>query len=151
MSPDNVPAANTSASNAVAATLPEIQPQGAGARLLLFGVRQMGMHGLNDACAAHAFVVAFGKGFRRPLIMLRALMREMATVSERAIPIAPWCCPRMTRTEATLLAVLAAVHSRPDAAGLLLADMLGVRDAPGALMTASALATAFADMGLPFD
>ena len=149
MSPD-LPA-NTSAANALAAALPEIQPPHAGARLLLFGVRQMGMHGLGDACAAHAFVIAFGKGFRRPLVLLRALMRDMATVSERAIPIAPWCCPRMTRSEATLLAVLGTVHSRPETAGLLLADMLGVRDASGTLMTASALATAFADMGLPFD
>jgi hypothetical protein len=133
------------------ATLPVLQPEDAGARLFLFGVRQMGMHGLDDACAAHAFVVAFGKGFRRPLVLLRALMREMARASERPIPIAPWCCPRMTRTEATLLAVLGNTQARPDKAGLLLADMLGVRDASGVFATASALATAFADLGLPFE
>ncbi len=146
-----MPPVHASAAHALAAALPELQPHDAGSRLLLFGVRQMGMHGLHDACAAHAFLVAFGRGFRRPLVLLRTLMNEMARISERPIPIAPWCCPRMTRTEATLLAVLAAVGERPEAAGLLLADMLGVREASGVLMTASALATAFADMGLPFD
>jgi hypothetical protein len=132
-------------------TLPALQPEDPGARLLLFGIRQMGMHGLTDACAAHAFVVGFGKGFRRPLVLLRALMRDMATLSERVIPIAPWCCPRMTGTEATLLAVLGRVRTNPESAQLLLADLLGVRDASGVLFTAAALANAFADLGLPLD
>lgn len=140
-----------SPANALAAALPALQPEDAGARLLLFGIRQMGMHGLSDACAAHAFVVGFGKGFRRPLVLLRALMREMAALSERAVPIAPWCCPRMTRSEATLLAVLGNARTRPDKAALLLADMLGVRDASGVLATATALATAFADLGLSLE
>ena len=48
------------------ATLPVLQPEDAGARLLLFGVRQMGVHGLADACAANAFVTAFGKGSSGP-------------------------------------------------------------------------------------
>lgn len=132
-------------------TLPALQPQDPGARLLLFGIRQMGMHGLTDACAAHAFLVGFGRGFRRPLVLLRALMRDMAALSERVIPIAPWCCPRMTGTEATLLTILGNVRTKPDTAALLLADLLGVRDATGVLATASALANAFADLGLPLE
>ena len=136
---------------ALTTALPALQPRDPGARLLLFGVRQMGMHGINDACAANAFVTAFGKGFRRPLVLLRALMREMAQASAGPIQIAPWCCPRMTKAEATLLAVLAGAPANPRAAGLLLNDLLGARDASGVLATARALANAFADLGLPLD
>ncbi|MCW3847747.1 hypothetical protein OF829_10890 [Sphingomonas sp. LB-2] len=130
-------------------SLPALQPDDAGARLLLFGVRQMGMHGLNDACAANAFVTAFGKGFQRPLVLLRALMADMARASAGPITIAPWCCPRMTGSEATLLAVLGRVRENPETAGLLLRDLLGVRDAGSVLATAHALSNAFADLGLP--
>ncbi|MEI9851728.1 MAG: DUF6628 family protein [Sphingomonas sp.] len=135
----------------LAATLPTLQPEDPGARLLLFAVRQMGMHGIHDACAAHAFVTAFGRGFRRPLVLLRALMTEMAAASDRHIPIAPWCCPRMTRAEETLLAVLARAGSNPQGARLLLADLFGVRDSGTVVFTARALARAFADLGLPLD
>ncbi|MEZ0244404.1 MAG: DUF6628 family protein [Sphingomonas sp.] len=134
---------------ALTESLPALQPDDAGARLLLFGVRQMGMHGLADACAANAFVTAFGRGFQRPLVLLRALMAEMATASAGPIQIAPWCCPRMTGSEAALLAVLGRVRDQPEVAGLLLQDLLGVRDVGGTLATAHALSNAFADMGLP--
>lgn len=135
----------------LADALPELQPEDAGARLLLFGVRQMGRHGVDDACAAHAFVTAFGKDFRRPLVLLRALMTEMARASTTPIPIAPWCCARMTGTEAALLAVLGHARSNPATAGYLLADMLGVRQASSVLATATALSNAFADLGLTLD
>lgn len=130
-------------------TLPALQPDDAGARLLLFGVRQMGMHGIHDACTAHAFVTAFGRDFQRPLILLRALMQEMSAVSAGTIQIAPWCCPRITGAEAALLEVIGRVRTQPQSAALLLADMLGVRDATGVLVTAHALANAFADLALP--
>lgn len=139
------------ATNTLTATLPSLQPEDPGARLLLFGVRQMGAHGLHDACAAHAFVTAFGKGFQRPLVLLRALMAEISTASAGPIQIAPWCCPRMTGPEASLLEVLARTRTSPMAATMLLADLLGVRDAGGVAAMAQALAHAFADMGLPLD
>ena len=129
--------------------LPVLQPEDAGARLLLFGMRQMGMHGLADACAANAFVTAFGKGFQRPLILLRALMADMAASATGPIAIAPWCCPRMTGSEAALLAVLGRVRDNPQAADLLLKDLLGVRESGSILATAHALSNAFADLGLP--
>ena len=138
-----------SATNTLAAALPELQPEDPGARLLLFGIRQLGAQGLHDACTAHAFVVAFGKGFQRPLVLLRALMQEMSAVASGPIQIAPWCCPRMTVSEAALLQVVARVGTNPHAAHMLLADVLGVRDARGLLPTAHALANAFADMALP--
>jgi hypothetical protein len=141
---------STSALNSyLAESLPALQPDDAGARLLLFGVRQMGMHGLADACAANAFVTAFGKGFQRPLVLLRALMADMARAAAGPITIAPWCCPRVTRSELALLDVLGRVRDNPGTAELLLKDLLGVRDSSGILATAHALANAFADMGLP--
>jgi hypothetical protein len=135
--------------NALIAALPELQPEDPGARLLLFGIRQLGANGLNDACTAHAFVVAFGKSFQRPLLLLRALMQEMSALASGPIQIAPWCCPRMTASEAALLQVIARVGTNPQAAHVLLADVLGLRDATGVLPTAHALANAFADMALP--
>lgn len=138
-----------SVSTVLSTALPALQPDDAGARLLLFGVRQMGAHGLYDACAAHAFVTAFGKDFQRPLVLLRALMQELSALSAGQIQIAPWCCPRMTGAEAALMDVIGRVGTNPQAAAVLLADMLGVRDASGVLVTAHALANAFADLALP--
>jgi hypothetical protein len=139
------------ASKTLAAALPALQPDDAGARLLLFGIRQMGAHGLNDACAAHAFVTAFGKGFQRPLVLLRALMAEMSSAAAGPIQIAPWCCPRMTGPEAMLLEVIGRVRTNPARANMLLADLLGVRDAASVAVVAHALANAFADLALPLD
>lgn len=140
-----------SQAQSLAAALPALQPEDAGARLLLFGIRQMGAHGLHDACAAHAFVTAFGRGFQRPLVLLRALMVEMSAASAGPIQIAPWCCPRMTRAEATLLEVIGRARTNQIAAAVLLADLLGVRDATGVAVTAEALSLAFADLALPLD
>lgn len=140
-----------SATNTLAAALPALQPEDAGVRLLLFGIRQMGAHGLHDACTAHAFVTAFGKGFQRPLVLLRALMAEMSAASAGPIQIAPWCCPRMTGSEAILLEVIGRVRTHPARARMLLADLLGIRDAASISFTAHALANAFADLALPLD
>lgn len=140
-----------SLSSQLAATLPAPQPDDPGARLFLFGLRQMGAHGLGDACAAHAVVTAFGRGFQRPLVLLRTLVAELSAASARPIQIAPWCCPRMTAAEATLLDVLGRSRDNPVAAALLLGDLLGIREPVGVLATAHALADAFADMGLPLD
>jgi hypothetical protein len=140
-----------SATKTLAAALPVLQPEDAGARLLLFGIRQMGAHGLHDACTAHAFVTAFGKGFQRPLVLLRALMAEMSAASAGPIQIAPWCCPRMTGPEATLLEVIGGIRTHPARAQMLLADLLGIRDATSVSFTAHALANAFADLALPLD
>lgn len=135
----------------LACALPALQPEGAGARLLLFGIRQMGANGLHDASAANAFLTAFGRSFQRPLVLLRALMAEMSATAAGPIQIAPWCCPRITGAEATLLEAIARVHNRPDAATMLFADLMGVRDASIVAVTAHALAGAFADLALPLD
>lgn len=135
----------------LAAALPALQPEDPGARLLLFGIRQMGAHGLHEACVAHAFVTAFGKGFQRPLVLLRALMAEMSAASAGPIRIAPWCCPRITGAESALLDAMARVRLNPASATMLFADLLGIRDASSVTATAQALAYAFADMALPLE
>jgi hypothetical protein len=135
----------------LAAALPQLQPEDPGARLLLFGIRQMGAHGLHDASTAHAFLIAFGKRFQRPLVLLRALMQELSAHATSSVQIAPWCCPRITSAEAALLRIVGRVGDHPFAANLLLADLLGVRDASGVLPTAHALSRAFADLALPIE
>src|SRR3546814_2339508 len=60
-------------------TLPHTLPEDADARLVLFAIRRLGAHGLHDACAAHAFVTAFGEAFRRPLVLMRAFMLDVAS------------------------------------------------------------------------
>lgn len=143
------PSSTTLAS--VTTALPEPQPEDPGARLFLFAVRQIGAHGLNDACTAQAFLTAFGRGFRRPLLLTRALMAEMSSTASGPIRIAPWCCGRITGAEATLLNALARAIHNPASAGLLLADLLGVRRADNVLSIAQAVAQSFADEGLPFE
>ncbi|TKD50786.1 DUF6628 family protein [Sphingomonas baiyangensis] len=139
----------TSIAHPLAAALPHLQPHDAAGRLLLFGIRQMGAHGLNDAACAHAFVTAFGKDFRRPLVLLRTLMHEMSQAAAGPIQIAPWCCRRMTAGEAALLTVLRRIDREPDAAALLLSDLLGVREPASVAVSAHLLASAFSDLGLP--
>ncbi|MFL9842178.1 DUF6628 family protein [Sphingomonas sp. ST-64] len=139
------------AAEALGHTLPRVQPEDPAARLLLFGIRQLGAHGLGDAATAHAFVTAFGKGFRRPLLLLRTLMAEMSATSTGPIQIAPWCCARMTASEGALLDLIALVERDSERARFLLSDLLGLRRVDGVLATANALAAAFADAGMPVE
>jgi hypothetical protein len=83
------------------------QPDDPAARLVIFALRRMGAYGLADASVSHAYLTAFGKDFRRPLILMRTLLAEMSAHATQSIGIAPWCCSRMTPHEATLLDVLA--------------------------------------------
>ena len=43
---------------------------------------------------------AFGRSYRRPLVLMRAMMLELARASSRKILVAPCCCARMTADEA---------------------------------------------------
>ena len=132
-----------------AAALPQMLPPCPNARLALFAMRRMGAHGLADARAAHVLFTAFGQGFRRPLVLMRALMADLAGTAAGTIAIAPCCCSRMTHAEAALLSVVARVETRPDNARLLLADLLGIARVDGVLASAAAVAAAFADEGRP--
>lgn len=129
--------------------LPHLLPACPNGRIALSAIRRMGGHGLADARAAHALFTAFGRDFRRPLTLLRALMADLAGAASGTIAIAPCCCARMTPAEEALLTVVARVEVAPEAARLLLADLLGVARVDGVLASAAAVAGAFADAGRP--
>ena len=133
----------------VSEALPHPLPDTAAARILLLAIRRMGAHGLDDAVAANTFLSAFGGGFQRPLLLARAFMAELAATSTTTIPIAPCCCARMTWAESAIVTAIGLAERRPDAAQLLLADLMAQRRADAILMSAAALAAAFADAGLP--
>ncbi|MEG3086478.1 DUF6628 family protein [Sphingomonas sp. PB4P5] len=144
---------NTSGVNTVApstaAALPHALPPCRNAHIALFAIRRMGACGLADAHVAHAFVGGFGEGFRRPLILTRVFMAELAENATQPIAIAPCCCGRMTPAERALLTVLSRADTAPDIARLLLADLLGNRRVDGVLASACAVSQAFADAGRP--
>lgn len=134
---------------ATAANLPNPLPTCVNARVVLFAFRRMGAHGLRDAHAAQALLNAFGEGFRRPLLLLRALMADLAAASLCPISIAPNCCVRTTAAESAILTILTRSEAAPETARLLLADLLGTRRVDGVLASATAVASAFADAGRP--
>ena len=129
--------------------VPHALPSCANARIALFAMRRMGAHGLHDARAAHVMFTSFGDGFRRPLVLLRALMADLAASASGTIAIAPCCCARMTPAENALLTILARIETAPETATYLMADLLGVRRVDGVLASAAAVAMAFADDGRP--
>lgn len=137
------------ATSALSDLLPHGVPACGDRRLLLHTFRRIAAHGLNDAHAAHAMLTAFGRSYRRPLILLRAFAAELSRVSGRKLTIAPCCCARMTQSEATFVHAVAICIGDPRAAHDALAEMLGVRECVGALCSAQALAQAFADLGRP--
>jgi len=131
------------------AALPHPLPEAYGARLLLLAIRRMGAHGLADAFVVHSFVVSFGSGFRRPLVLARSFMAELAATATTTIAIAPCCCARMTWAEQALLTAIGHAERRPDTARLLLADVMAERRADAIVASAAALSAAFADLGMP--
>ena len=131
------------------AALPYALPACPNARIALFALRRMGAQGLHDARASHALFTAFGQEFRRPLVLMRALMADLAGTAAGTIAIAPCCCARMTAAERTMLIVLARVETAPETARYLLGDLLGVRRVDAVLASAAIVATAFADDGRP--
>lgn len=133
----------------MSSVLPYTAPACPNAKVVLFAIRRMGANGLADARAAYALFTAFGEAFRRPLMLARAMMAEIAAQSAMPVAIAPCCCARVTASEHALLTILARVETAPDQARLLMQDLLGHRRADGVLAAAAALATAFADEGRP--
>lgn len=131
------------------AIVPHAAPDCPYARLLLYGIRRMAAGGLEDAHAAHAFFTGFGLGYRRPLVLLRAMMAELSRVSTVRITVAPCCCPRMTAHEAALVDAVARATVQPDAAHKHLAALLHVRTCLGLVTSAQAVAASFRDMGMP--
>ncbi len=129
--------------------LPFAAPADRAPRLLLYAMRRMGGYGINDAHAANAMLGTFGQSYRRPLILLRALMLELARASQTRITITGCCCGRMTQDEALLIGVVVNANTDPQAAREMLTNILGTDNILGALTTAQALEAAFADLGRP--
>lgn len=86
--------------------LPLPLPDDGTERIVLIAMRRMAAHGIRDASAAWLMLDRFGARFRRPLVLLRAFMLELAQSSQRAIKIAPCCAMRMTGDEGLILEVL---------------------------------------------
>lgn len=126
-------------------------PRTTGSRLFLFVMRRMASTGVNDAHAANALLGSFGKSYRRPLILMRAIMLELSRVSTRKILVAPCCCSRMTTDEARLTYAIGCGQSDPRQAHEQLATLLASASALGALTCAQAVAQSFADLGCPID
>jgi len=133
------------------ALLPHAAPASPYRRLLLFAIRRMAAGGIADAHAAHAFFTGFGVGYRRPLVLLRALMTELSRVSTARLSVAPYCCARMTREENILLRSIALAQADPRTAHDELRRLLHVRSCIGVLSSGQAVAGAFADFGMPLE
>lgn len=127
--------------------LPHPLPEDDNSRLFLLSVRRLGAHGLGDAHIANHFISAFGPSFRRPLIVMRVMMSELAATASTPITIAPCCCNRMTASEATLVEIMRRLDHQPMVAHALLADLLGNRRVDGVLATMALVGSAFADAG----
>ncbi|MDI1295377.1 MAG: hypothetical protein PSY12_05750 [bacterium] len=131
--------------------LPRPMPGGYGNRLFLFVMRRMATAGVNDAHAANAMLGAFGKSYRRPLILMRAMMLELARASSRRILVAPCCCARMTNDEGVMMQAIGDALRDPRNAYAQVTSLLGNDDALGALTCLQAVAQAHADLGRPLD
>jgi hypothetical protein len=131
--------------------LPFAAPLDPNRRLLLYCLRRMGAHGLNDAHAANAMLASFGASYRRPLVMLRVFVQETAQMAARRISIAGCCCMRMTFDEARLVDAIATAESDARNAALLLRQTMGTGQNLGALCAAHAVQAAFADLGRRLD
>jgi hypothetical protein len=129
--------------------LPFAAPVGGTNQLLLYVIRRMGAHGLHDAAAANALLGSFGMAYRRPLIMLRAFMAEVARGAEKKIMISGCCCARMTLDEARLVEAVGTACSDARGASLLLRQAMGCEQDLGALSAAQAACAAFSDLGRP--
>ena len=86
--------------------LPLMLPEDRDERLLLVLLRRMAIHGLHDARASWMALENYGIGFRKPLVLMRCFLHELASASQRNIRLAPCCAPRMTRDEGLMLAAI---------------------------------------------
>lgn len=133
----------------IAELLPLPAPTVQDERLLLFIVRRLAAHGLNDAHAANAMLCSFGMSYRRPLLLLRAFMMELARASHRSITVAPCCAARMTLDEGRIMAALTEAGSHHKSAARHLRHVTGEAGVFPALSAAMALSDAFKDLGRP--
>ena len=114
-------------------------------------VRLMATGGIDDARAATLLLGRFGRAYRRPLILTRALVLELARTSHRKITLASPCCHRITSDEVVILRAIGRSDGQfrqrhEDACRLLDRD-----NALGAATCFQAVGECFADLGLRLD
>jgi hypothetical protein len=124
-------------------------PNQRSAQVLLFTIRRMAMFGLDDAHAAHAVFTHFGLRHRRPLVLIRALMAEIARAAQRTVLVAPCCCMRMTGDEARLIEAIETANSDGARSSGAFSELMGTRHTLGVLVTAQAVSQSFFDLGRP--
>lgn len=86
--------------------LPLALPEQRTERALLVAVRRMAAHGVRDVSAAWLMIDLLSTGFRRPLVLLRAFMLELAHAASAPIRVAPCCAMRMTEHEGLIMTAL---------------------------------------------
>jgi hypothetical protein len=118
-------------------------------RLTLICLRRMAAHGIRDARASLLVFDAFGIHFRRPLVLLRAFLSELAQCSERSISLAPCCAHRMTADEARLIGVLATAANSLDCARYQLGVLTRSERVESPLSLARAFNLTLAELGQP--
>jgi hypothetical protein len=129
--------------------LPLSLPAAATQRLVLRCLRRMAAHGPRDAQAALLVFEHFGIHFRRPLVLLRAFVAELAQGAERRITIAPCCAIRMTRDEGWMIGVLVAAADHPDCASRHLRLLTGSDEVASPLSLAAAFNQTLTGLGRP--
>ncbi|MBA4772996.1 MAG: hypothetical protein H2054_07795 [Sphingomonas sp.] len=131
------------------ALLPAPVPNESGAHLLLLAIRRTITHGPRDHGIERKFEASFGRAYRRPLVLVRVLVNEILAAACTSVAVAPCCCPRMTSAEAAILAATIRINTAPDAARLLIADLLANRRPERVLASLAAVVEGFADAGRP--
>lgn len=147
--PDNISRPATDLPRPYAAVASPHGPE-AHRRLVLRTMRLMAIGGINDATAAAFLFGHFGRAYRRPLVLMRALMLELGRTSNRRIALAPPCCGRITRDEAMILRAFSRTEGEFVACHEDARHLLGRCDALGAATCFQAVASCFADLGAPF-
>jgi hypothetical protein len=128
--------------------LPLSLPDARSERTTLFAVRRMAAHGVGDVGAAWLLIDFYSTGFRRPLVLLRAFMLELAHAACVPIRLAPCCTPRMTRDEGLIIEVLRFAAIDPAAAQDALAELTRGAQVSEPLSAAAVFARVAAEMAL---
>lgn len=132
-------------SSKLATMLPHVAPVCGDARTLLFAIRRMAVDGLHDAFATNALFAAYGLRYRKPLVLLRALLVDIARTARSNIIVAPCCVPRMTAHEYALLSAI----SDPADGAFYMEPLLKPHTASSAVTTIAALSETLIEMGRP--
>jgi uncharacterized protein DUF6628 len=127
--------------------LPHAAPVCGDARTLLFTTRRMAVNGLQDAFAANAMLSSYGMRYRKPLVLMRAVLVDMARSARGNIIVAPCCAHRMTAHEYALLSAI----SDPANGAHHMRSLLKPHTASVAVTTIAAMSETLGEMGRPLN